>query len=347
MQGYEHGGDIYVHGDGIRLDFSANINPLGMPAKVSEAVAHSACGFDIYPDPHCRRLVAAIAESEEVQAQHLLCGNGAADLIFRLMYAAQPKRVLVCAPTFSEYEKAARASGAEVVYHHLNAADGFRVTEDIMSDIDATNVDMLVLCNPNNPTGVLIDDGLMQRIAKRCTEKSILLLVDECFLGFTGGASIKPLLATHKHILILKAFTKMYAMAGLRLGYLLSGNVDMLARVYASGQSWAVSTPAQVAGLAALSCDGWEQETKRFVQAERQRLSDSLDKLGLTVFDGSANYILFQCDRRLYDELLRRGILIRSCHNYVGLGDGYFRVGLKKSEQNDQLLAAISEVLNG
>ena len=145
----QHGGDVY--GGGITLDFSANTNPLGTPPGVLEAVCRALPRLHRYPDPYCRRLVQAIAGHEQVPASYILCGNGAADLIYRLVHAEKPKRALLISPTFSEYEKALSEAGCEVAFHELNEADNFAVTERILDDI-SDDTDMLFLCSPNNPT---------------------------------------------------------------------------------------------------------------------------------------------------------------------------------------------------
>lgn len=345
MLRYEHGGDIYAD-TRIRLDFSININPLGMPEAVRAAVVSHLDDYQNYPDPYCRELRSALAARENVDAAHILCGNGASDLIYRLCASQKPVKALICAPTFSEYERAVLLYGGGVMYHTLCEDECFDLTDRILDDIDR-DVDMVFISNPNNPTGRLVDEELLDHVARRCAEVNALLVVDECFLPFTKGSSLVRLLNSMKSIVVLRAFTKIYAMPGLRLGYILSSNEDLVAQVRDCAQCWSVSGVAQAAGLAALSCDGLEQETRNLIVRERQYLSGALSELGFSVVESQANYILFKSDTPLCEPLLPEGILLRSCENFVGLGSGYYRTGIKLHEQNIELIHAIARVTDG
>ncbi|MDF3002278.1 MAG: threonine-phosphate decarboxylase, partial [Bacillota bacterium] len=264
-----HGGDIYSARKALEglppgsvqtgslvqtprlLDFSANINPLGLPAGVKKALTEAIGGFDIYPDPLCRELIDNLAVYEDVPSVWLLCGNGAADLIFRMAYAIKPQKAMVLAPTFAEYEEALHAVSCEVIRYPLSADSGFQADEGL---IDALNqeLDLLFLCNPNNPTGQLMSNEFLCRVLERCKELGIFLVVDECFNGFLEEPerySIKDRIQDSRNLMILKAFTKTYAMAGLRLGYCLTSNGALLEALRDAGQPWSVSTPAQIAGI--------------------------------------------------------------------------------------------------
>ena len=174
-----------------------------------------------------------------------------------------------------------------------------------------------------------------------------MFVADESFLDFTEGNSLPPLLKDCPNLLILKAFTKFYAMAGLRLGYLL-GEHTLLSRIALFAPPWSVSAPAQTAGLAALSVPPtWGEETRRLVRGERCFLAEALTALGLTVFPSDANFLLLKSQRPLYQPLKQRGILVRDCSNFTGLDERYIRIGLKTREENLQLLQAIREVLHG
>ncbi|NTU88912.1 MAG: aminotransferase class I/II-fold pyridoxal phosphate-dependent enzyme [Actinobacteria bacterium] len=323
-----------------------NINPLGMPQTVKDAIISHIDEYESYPDTECRALRTAIAVHEAVDPADVLCGNGAADLIYRICASKHPKRTLVLAPTFSEYERAALLCGSEIVYHELSEAEGFALTERILGEI-TPDIDMVFLCNPNNPTGKLTDVSLLRGVARRCEETGALLVVDECFLPFTSGESLVPLIKENQNIVILKAFTKIYSMAGLRLGYMLSGNHEILQAAEQSAQCWSVSSVAQVAGLAALSCEGLGQRTQEFVKKERDYMVLELQARNLSVFDSDANFLLIKSEVPLYEPLLRKGILVRRCANFGGLDERYFRVGIKLHPQNAALVQAIEEVLNG
>ena len=231
------------------LDFSANVSPLGLPEGVAKAITAALATADRYPDPFCRALREKLAAHEGVPAEQLLCGNGAADLIFRLVWAKRPRKALVTAPTFAEYAAALETVGCTVERYFLREADDFAVTEAFCGAID-DSVDMVFLCQPNNPTGQLTPPALVARILEKCTACGALLLLDECFLDFLpdhASLTAKPLLGSG-NLLILKAFTKLYGMAGVRLGYALSADPALLDAMGAAGQPWGVSSLAQAAG---------------------------------------------------------------------------------------------------
>ena len=238
------------------LDFSANVSPLGLPAGVAAAITAALPTADRYPDPLCRELCAAIAEAEGVPADWILCGNGAADLIFRLALALRPRRALLPAPTFAEYAAALDTVNCTVKRFYLNEQNDFALTEAFADAVDEAT-DVVFLCQPNNPTGQVTRPAMVEKLLRRCTACGATLVVDECFLDFLpdrDALTAKQLLRDAPNVIILKAFTKLYAMAGVRLGYALCSGAALLAKMRTAGQPWAVSSLAQAAGLAAL----WE-----------------------------------------------------------------------------------------
>ncbi len=347
MRDYKHGGDIYSNQ--VCLDFSANINPLGMPEGVKLAAAEAVADCIHYPDPYCEELTRAIAKKEEISEGFILCGNGAADLIYRFVLAKRPKTAIILAPGFSEYEGALKTMDCVVRYHFLREETGFRLTEDFLAEL-TEDVDVIFLCNPNNPTGQLIEPILMKRILEKCREQKIFLFADECFLDFVEDGeiySLKKELETNDTIFILRAFTKLYAMAGLRLGYCICKNTEILDGMLRCSQSWAVSIPAQAAGLAALAEKEYVAKTMETIRQERQYLIEELHRLEITFFPPMANYIFLKSEKDLYALLLERGILIRSCHNYPGLGHGFYRIAVKSHEDNMELIKTLECIEKG
>lgn len=343
-----HGGEVYSHP--VLLDFSANINPLGTPEGVERAVIASLPLLFQYPDPYCRELVGAIARHEGVREDTVLCGNGAAELIFALCSALKPKKALLPVPSFSEYRSALSSADCSVEYYTLGQEDDFALTEDFLPVLEAFDGQLLMLCNPNNPTGQVIPPGLLGKIAALCREKQIFLFVDECFLDLTQGGdglSLKGMLGEFPDLLLLKAFTKSYGMAGLRLGYCLCGNSQVLRRMGLCSQAWNVSTPAQLAGVAALQEGEFLRRANEIIQKERPRMARELENMGLRVIPSRVNYLLFRGPRTLGEALLARGLQIRDCSNYPGLEPGWYRTAVKLPRQNRQLLDAIKEVVNG
>ena len=344
MQPYDHGGDVYG-GPRPKVDFSINVNPLGMPPQVVEALSPDPAADARYPDPACRTLRSALANHFAISRENILCGNGGADLLMRLCAALRPKNVLLPAPTFSEYSRCVRLFGGTVKEFPLSENDGFAITNGFLQAV-TPDTDMVFLCNPNNPTGRLCPPELVAKLADRCRTTDTYFVVDECFLPFTDGASALPLLADHPKLLILRAFTKIYAMAGLRLGVLL-GDAALLARIAPYGAQWSVSTVAQRCGVAALTNEGWIPQTRRYVRQQRQHLASALSSLGCTVYPSDANFLLLRAPIPLAEPLQQRGLWVRKCNNFTGLDDRFIRVGIQNPAENDLLIQSIQEVLHG
>ena len=255
----------------------------------------------------------------------------------------KPKRALLPAPTFSEYEKAVRLAGGEVRRFFLRQEAGYQVTADYADAVQPGD-SVVFLCNPNNPTGALAEPGTVEALLSACGQVGAVLVVDECFLPFTDGRSCQSWLRAYPNLMVLRAFTKLYAMAGLRLGYLMCADEDLAGRIGAWGQSWSVSAPAQVAGLAAVSEEGWPERTRRFLRMERPWMTDALGALGFFVYPSHSNFLLFQARPDLWDRAMARGVMLRPCSNFPGLDGSYFRIGLKKRVQNEMLLQVLKEI---
>ncbi len=348
-----HGGarEDYLERFGAQpLDFSANVNPYGMSPAAREAAIAAVDDAVFYPDPKSRRLVAAIAAHEGVAEGCVLVGNGAADLIIRLASALAPRRALVLAPTFSEYEDALVQAGCLVQRCTLAEKDGFVPTDDLLKAV-VPGIDVVFVCEPNNPTGLCMGRDLLVALLARCREVGARLVVDECFNGFLpnpAASSVKDLVAAEPGLVVLRAFTKLYGMAGLRLGYLLCSDAELLGKIAAHGQSWPVSCVAQAAGEAALSDGAWVADCLEKIAAAREYLAADLTALGLEVWPGQANYLMFRSSvLDLYQRLAEWGILVRDCSNYHGLGPGFYRVGVRRPEDNALLVKAIGDVLDG
>ena len=329
------------------LDFSANVSPLGLPAGVAAAITNALPTADRYPDPLCRELRAALAGAEGVPADWILCGNGAADLIFRLALAVRPRRALLPAPTFAEYEAALQTVGCAVQRVFLREENEFAVTEEFI-DAVTPETDIVFLCQPNNPTGQVTPPALVERLVRRCAECSAVLVVDECFLDFLPDRdawTAKQLLRDTPQLIILKAFTKLYAMAGVRLGYALCGDAALLEKMRGAGQPWAVSSLAQAAGLAALQETAYAGAVRALIAEQRPRMAAGLRALGLRVMDGQANYLLFRATPDFGEKLRRRGAVVRSCANYPGLDAAWYRTAVRTAEENTRLLQIMGEIL--
>ena len=354
-----HGGDIYSYKEkkdaGLLVDFSANISPLGMPEKVRQAILDELEDALHYPDPCYRRLRAAIAEKISGDygilqaADGIICGNGAADVIYRLVLALRPRTALLCAPTFAEYEEALRLCKAKLKIYAL-PPDTLTVEDEIL-DALTPEVDMMFLCNPNNPTGLLISQTLMRRIIEKTRSTGIFLVVDECFLDFSGEEkkrSVLPELSQNKHILVLKSFTKMYAIPGVRLGYGVCRDMELVEAMGHAGQAWPVSTLAESAGIAALSCDEYKAAVCDYVENERRYLFEQLESMGIRYWRSCANYILMRIPKEYhaFEQLEERGLIIRRCANYRNLDDSFYRIAVNRHEDNMRLVNELQKIMN-
>lgn len=343
MQMQVHGGDIYSKA--YRLDFSTNINPFGMPESLRQAAIKGINASIHYPDVQCRELINAIAKKEQLPSDRIICGNGAAELLFSLVSAKKPKKALLVSPGFAEYEQALKTVNCDIGYYELTKERGFLLGEDYLESLQQ-NLDMVFLCNPNNPTGLLIPTEILEKIVDICKEKQIFLVLDECFLEFISDElmdSQKKLLEEMPNLFILKAFTKMYGMPGLRLGYGLCSDICLLEQMHQMTQPWNVSVPAQFAGAAACKETDFAVKTRIYIAQEREYLSKELKRLKFTVYDSQANYIFFEAPKNLWNLCDKENILIRDCSNYRGLTKGYYRIAVKTRQENEELIRVLSK----
>lgn len=343
MDRFEHGGRAFAH-PGV-LDFSASLNPLGMPERARELLRAQVDMFSAYPDPDCVELTAAIARWERVPEAWVLACAGASDAFARLCWALRPSRALVCAPCYSGYEQALEQAGAGVSYCDLSDEDDFAVSAACAGMVEP-GVDLVFLANPNNPTGRCPGREALVAFLRKARACGALVVLDECFIDLTEHAGSTDLLADYPNLVIVKAFTKSYALAGLRLGYVLCADEQLIMRLRRAGQPWAVSVPAQLAGVACLEERDYLPRAQRLSCVERTRVCAALAGMGLRVIESQANYLLFQGPHGLCERLLARGVLIRDCQNFRGLGPGWYRVAVRLPDENNLLIAALREVLS-
>lgn len=351
---YHHGGE-----KDFCLDFSVNTNPLGVPESVKSALKDSDALLEKYPDQNCTQLRQKLAEKLSVQsgahlpAENIVFGNGASELISLVAEAVSPKNALIVSPAFSGYERALKICDCRVVHHVLKKENDFILDEKIFDLLEERpGFDMIFVCSPCNPTGRMIRPQILKKLLEVCEEKGIFLFVDECFIDFTECSSESALRFVEKnpHLVVLNAFTKIYAMAGLRLGYAVSSNQGLLQRIKMLAPEWNVSTVAQKAGLAALDEQDYIEETRGLIKREREFLSAELKTLGFKVYSGEANFILFEDEpereggEKLDSALMESGILIRNCGNFLGLNENFYRVAVKTHAENEKLIHALAKL---
>jgi len=343
----KHGADIYKYRgkDGGLLDFSTNTNPFGLPESVKQAAQESLGRLEYYPDVRCDDLRNALAEFEQVPEDYIICGNGATELLYALAFALQPLEALIPVPAFLEFESSLCSLDCRVRHLHLTEEKGFRLDETILADI-SLSMNVLFLSNPANPSGVLTDRGLLESILEKCAREDVVVVMDECFLDFADEPSkytLHDLVPKFRNLFLLKSFTKTYAMAGLRLGYGLCSNIDLLEAMRSVVQPWNVSTPAQAAGIAAIRETGYVEAARTLVHQERIRMAAELTKAGYKVFDSGVNYLLFKGAEDLGEKALEAGYILRNGCHYEGLSKEYYRIAVRKPEENSKLLSWLHE----
>lgn len=337
-----HGGDIYRNQ--VQLDFSVNTNPLGIPTSVKQALQEAIEASARYPDIHAEQLKETMARHLGVKKEGLLLGNGASELFLAICHAIQPKKIVIPVPSFYGYEYVANAVAAEVTYYETKMETAFQIQEDFCSFL-TEDVDLIFLTNPNNPTGKLWNEEMLQRVLDHCRKKKIIVVLDECFLDFTEqGKSMVYTKMSYPNLIIVRAFTKIYAIPGVRLGYLYCEEGELLHAIEQQLPEWNLSTFAQAAGSACVEEKTFVKESKQYVKTEREFLEQRLEKLGLQVLTSDANFLLIQSKIPWYERLLKRGILIRDCSNFRGLKKGYYRIAVKTREENERLLKEMEEI---
>ena len=324
------------------LDFSQNINPLGAPEGVLEA-ARRALYEDSgrYPDPGYTRLREALAAYLGVPPEKVVPTNGGAEALFLAALSARVVgEALVLEPTFSEYAAAARAAGLEPVRRVARRPqDGFRLNLAALEDLEGAG--LVFLCNPNNPTGDALTRDEVLEVADRVRERGGALVVDEAFADFIPGASVAA--EVRPGLCVARSFTKFFAIPGLRLGCLVC---EAPAHVLSLQPSWSVNAVAAAAGTTAVRDRSFVEASISEVARFRAALIEALGTLpGVTPFPGTANFLLVRGPPGLPERLARRGVLVRGCEPFLGLGPGYFRVAVRGAGESERLVGAIREEL--
>lgn len=347
-----HGGNIY--GNEIEYDFSVNLNPLGPPESVRDALAAALNHVEEYPDPEYRELRRGLANYWQLAEEQLVPGNGASELIPGIIRTLSPKSCMVTAPCYSGYETALNVAAPSCRIHRipLRAEDDFTLPENICQEIARVKPNLLILTNPNNPNGKRISANRLREIADACRMAGTVLLVDECFLALSGGDEDSLIHRIRSEVLpavVLRAFTKTFAIPGVRLGYAVCSAL-MAERIRRELPEWNLSVFAQYAGTAALEAaaggtSGYLAASVKMIAREREYLTAELESLGFRVFSSDANYILFQSrDRELHQKLLDKGILIRDCRDYHGLTAGFYRTAVRTHRENTALLRCLRNI---
>lgn len=354
----EHGGNAAVLAEqmGIPvatcLDFSANINPLGLSPRLRETLVTAIDQLVFYPDSQYSHAKATLAQHHHYDPQHILLANGAVDIFYELARQFRPQTLVTLSPTFMEYEKAFLQVGSKIEYCVLEAPDYNWDMETLLPTISSLSKgDMVLLCNPNNPTGTVQQVDCLKDIAGYLLKKEVLFVLDEAFIDFLEDEknySFLSHLRDFPNVIVVRSLTKFYAIPGLRLGYAVSSHPTCFEQIEENRAPWTVNTLAEKAIPTILEDTSYQQETRQWLKNEREFLFLALTSFSqLRVVKPSVNYIFFEYTGSLdlRKELWKEKIFIRSCSNYHHLSDRHYRIAVRSRQENEALIEAFHRVL--
>lgn len=330
------------------VSFSANVNPLGVSPLLRTALADRIDAITSYPDREYTSLRKCIADYCNTDYENIIVGNGSTELISLFIQVEHPKKAMIIGPTYSEYEREISLGGGTTLYYPLKEKDDFRLNvDDFIAHLNES-IDLLVICNPNNPTSSCITQANMRRILDACKEHDIYVMVDETYVEFAENmAEIDsiPLTNYYNNIVILRGTSKFFAAPGLRLGYAITGNRDLIKSINTRKNPWTINSLAVVAGEIMFKDQDYIHATKKLITSERARMFNALNASpDYKVYQPSGNFILAKILRDdltsqdLFDKAIRRKMMIRDCSTFPFLDEKYIRFCIMNPEDNDRLL---------
>lgn len=351
-----HGGNIYKflrNGKKEILDYSSNINPLGVPENFKKEVV---ANFDVltrYPDPFYTELRENIGRYNGLSSENIVVGNGATEVLFLTMKSLAPKKALIVAPTFAEYKRGLDNIDSQISYYILKEENDFKLdVEDFLNHIkENSDIDLVVICNPNNPTGQFLELEKIKKINEFLKDRGIKLFVDEAFIEFIGGweemtaANLKD-----ENIYIMRALTKFFAIPGLRLGYMISFDKSYMENLQKVREPWSINAFADLAGKTMLWDSEYIESTEKWIAEEKVWFYNEIKDIEeIETFKSNTNFILVKLERLnskiLQERMLEKNILVRDASNFVGLNDKYIRLAIKDRENNIKVIQSLKEVL--
>ena len=345
MKKFEHGGQIYnAQGTAEKFfDFSANINPLGLSEKIFQTLQENLSEIIHYPDANATELKNAISRHYKISTENLILLNGAAEFFYLYLNFLRPRKVLIPVPSFSDYERAANATGCEVEYFFLREEENFKLdTEKFLSQIKISNADCVILGRPNNPTGNLISVDEVKKISA-----VVPTLIDESFIDFLEIETAKNF--AKKNLVVVQSLTKIFAIPGLRLGFAVAEK-NLADKLNFLKDVWNVNFLAQKAGVAALSDEKFLLDTRNWLEVEKKFFIDNLKSLNIKFFLPTVNFVLLKFETEKISEtilqkLRAEKILLRSCKNFVGLDGKFLRCAIRSRGENILLFDALKKIL--
>jgi threonine-phosphate decarboxylase len=357
-----HGSDLEKIEEvyGIRkediISFSANVNPLGVSFRLKETLTKHIDAITTYPDREYTSLRKCIGEYVQTDYRNIVVGNGSTELISLFIQITHPKKALIVGPTYSEYEREVSMGGGRSHYFSLTEDSEFMLNTKSLTEELAHDVDLLILCNPNNPTSSVIKREQMREILDFCKRKSITVIVDETYVEFAENpeeVTAVPLTEFYNNIVILRGISKFFAAPGLRLGYAICGNHDLLKEIDQKKNPWTINSLAAIAGEIMFTDLDYIQQTKELISAERERVCTRLDANPYyKVYQAHANFVLVKILKEgitsedVFDTAIRQNLMIRDCSTFPFLSNKYFRFCFMLPEQNDRLLKVLSEMVS-
>jgi len=335
------------------ISFSANVNPLGVSPLLRASLSEKIDAITTYPDREYTSLRKCIAEYCHTDYENIIVGNGSTELISLFIQIEHPKKALVIGPTYSEYEREISLGGGTTLYYPLKEKDNFKLdVDDFIAQLNE-NIDLLVICNPNNPTSSCITRKEMRRILDVCKQYDIYVMVDETYVEFANNmAEIDsiPLTNYYNNIIILRGTSKFFAAPGLRLGYAITGNRDLIKAINTRKNPWTINSLAVVAGETMFKDTAYIEATKQLISAERERCYQALSaSTDYKVYKPSGNFMLVKITNEeltaeyLFDKAIRAGMMIRDCSTFPFLDNKYIRFCFMNPQDNTRLLKCLLE----
>ncbi len=358
---YLHGGDLdtisslYGIGRDEIIDFSGNINPLGVSPIAKKELAKNLDLITTYPDRNYVSLRNSLSDFTGVAPDHILVGNGSTELISLMIQMKKPREILIIGPTYSEYERETSLAGGHVQYHQLQEKEDFKLNLDQLITQLTQDIDMLVICNPNNPTSTCIDLGELKVILDKCKEKDIFVMIDETYVEFAENMeaiTATSLIPDFDNLLILRGISKFFSSPGLRLGYGMCSNTKLIDHINHYKNPWTINILASFGAEIMLQDKAYINQTKDLFHQERTRIYHEMSSWDhIKVYQPQANFILFKLlddtisSRDVYENLIAQKMLIRDASSFPFLGDRFLRFCFLLPDQNTALLAALKKEL--
>ena len=378
-----HGGNIYkvFREKNIKeiLDYSSNINPYGIPESLKKRITENLEILERYPDPDYVELREKLAHLNKIDMSDIVLGNGATEIIFLFMKVINPKKILIVSPTFGEYERAVKATEIpgdivslscsgdnknienkeiEIEYFELKESDDFNLNIGNLKNELEKKYDLLIICNPNNPTGKFLKLTQTEEILKECNKYDTKLFIDEAFIEFLADGMKESIINTEenkKNLFVTRAFTKFFAIPGLRLGYGMYFDKELEQKISEKKEPWSVNNIAEMAGLTVLDDTEYIEKTLKWITKEKIYMYEKLNEIsGIKVYETEVNFITGKIDEKLFSEglnvkilrekMLEQGILIRDASNFKFLDERFFRLAIKDRESNDRVIEAMKEI---